>query len=167
MSIFPEKIVKTRGSDGTSFTSEIYSLENWANLGILGFAIAAFFILSFIPLLSALMLLLFCMDIDSDDKPYGLCIFGILISFYILVDINNGWIVSKILHFFYDKDKMHYVINLNLASLITCVVALIFSNTIFFMSAKNNFISFIYIAVIFFIAYLFSDAVLSNIIKLQ
>ena len=43
MSIFPEKIVKTRGSDGTSFTSEIYSLENWANLGILGFAIAAFF----------------------------------------------------------------------------------------------------------------------------
>jgi ABC-type Mn2+/Zn2+ transport system ATPase subunit len=59
------------------------------------------------------------------------------------------------------------VINLNLASLITCVVALIFSNTIFFMSVKNNFISFIYIGVIFFITYIFSDTVLTNIIKIH
>lgn len=167
MSIFPEKVVKTRGSNGTSFTSEIYSLESWTNLNILGFAIISFFVLSFIPLLAALMLLLFCIDIDSDNKPYFLCVLGILISFYILVDINNGWIISKIIIFFYDKQRMHYVISLNIASLITSVVLLIFSNTIFFMSVKNNFISFIYIAVIFFIAYIFSDTVLTNIIKIH
>jgi hypothetical protein len=169
MGILPEKIVRTRGKDSSDTISEIYTLDNWNNLGCMTILLipALFCFVVFIPAIPAILLLFYCFKIDLDDKPYYLCVIALFLSIYLLYDIHNDNIVSNTISFFYDKNEMHYVINFNFALAITSFIILIFSDFIFSLSGKNNFMSFILICLILLVTYFFSDAVLSSIIKLH
>lgn len=165
-SVLPEKIIRTRNSDGSKSNSEIYSLDNWLNLNvssILLIPLILIFII-FIPAISAFMLLSFCLKIDRKEKPIGLCIFGGLFSLYLLLDIHKGWILSTIIDFFYNKTEMPHVIYLNGATFITSFFVLLYSDSIFEKSGKSKFISFLYIAAITLFFYLLSSYKLNNII---
>lgn len=167
MNILPEKIVRTRGSDGTKHTSEIYSLEAWSNITFMGFIIVLFFLISFVPIFSAFMILLFCIDIDRDDKPYELCLLGLAVSAYLLIDISNGWLAAKTIRFFNDDNSISgYIVYLNGATLITTIILLISSNTIFNVSGKSNFLSFLIIGTITFFSYFVSMFIFDNVIKI-
>jgi hypothetical protein len=151
--IFPEKVVRTRSTGDGGFFSEIYSLETWANLGILGFCIALFFLTAISPLISSLLALLFCLDIDSDDKPIQLNIIGIILSVYLLVDINKEWVMSFLYNFVFNPQEFQNVIHINCASIFTNVLLLIFPNLIYNLAFKNKFICFLYVAIILLITY--------------
>jgi hypothetical protein len=168
MNILPEKIVRTKGSDGTRHTSEIYSLDNWLNLNISTILLipALLIFIVFIPAISAFMLLVFCIKIDKDPKPLGYCVLGLFISLYLILDIHKGMIVSTIIAFFYNATETHYVIYSNGATLLSNFIVLLFSNTIYTLSGKSNFVSFIYVALITFFSYLVSCFVFDNIIKI-
>jgi hypothetical protein len=166
MSLFPEKIVRTRGSDGTSFTSEIYSLETWTNITFMGFFVVLFFAMAIVPILSAIMILLFCIDIDRDSKPYGLPLLGLIISAYILIDIANNWPVGKVIRFLNDGKITDYIVYINGATLIGNLILLISADMIFKESGKSTFVSFLLMVIITFFAYLFSMFVFDNIIKI-
>lgn len=168
MSILPEKIVRTRGSDGTTHTSEIYSLDNWLNLNISTILLIPFLLIFivFIPALSAFMLLFFCLKIDRDPKPIGYCVSGILLSLYLILDIHKSMIISTIIAFFYNNAETHYVIYFNGATLLTNLIVLLFSDSIFNSSGKSNFLSFIIIGSITFFSYFASVFIFNNIIKI-
>lgn len=168
MSVLPEKIIRTRGEDGKSYTSEIFSLDNWLNLNISTILLipAILIFIVFIPAISAFMLLIFCFKIDRDPKPVGYCISGLLVSLYLILDIHKGMIVSTIVAFFYNATETHYVIYFNGATLLSNFIVLLFSNTLYTMSGKSNFISFIYIALVTFFSYMISCFVFNHIIKI-
>jgi hypothetical protein len=168
MSVLPEKIIRTRGEDGKNYTSEIFSLDNWLNLNVSTILLipAVLFFIFFIPAISAFMLLVFCLKIDRDPKPLGYCVSGLFVSLYLILDIHKGMIVSTIIAFLYNAKETHYVIYLNGATLLSNFIVLLFSNTIYTMSGKSNFISFIYIALITFFSYMVSCFVFNNIIKI-
>jgi hypothetical protein len=168
MNILPEKIVRTRGSDGTKHTSEIFSLDNWLNLNVSSILIIPFLFIFivFIPALSAFMLLFFCLNIDRESKPIGYCVSGILLSLYLILDIHNGMIISTVIAFFYNNTETHYVIYFNGATLLTNLFVLLFSNTIFNVSGKSNFLSFLIIGTITFFSYFVSMFIFDNVIKI-
>ena len=167
MSILPEKIVRSKGSNGTSFTSEIYSFETWSNITFMGFLIALFFGLASVPILSAFMILLFCIDIDIDEKPYGLCLLGLVVSAYLLIDIANGWPASKVIRFFNDDNSISgYIVYINGATLIGNIILLVSANTIFSISGKSSFVSLILMSLITFLSYFVSMFIFNHVIKI-
>lgn len=159
MSIFPEKVVRTRGTSDGGFFSEIYSLDSWVNLGLLGFCIALLFFIVGAPIISSVLVLLFCVDIDQYEKPHSLNIVGILLSVYLLIDIYKGWVMSFLFSFIFDSQDIEKIIYINCASIFTNLFVLIFADTIFNLSGKSNFISFIYISAILFISYQISSSI--------
>ena len=169
MGILPEKIIRTRGKGTSDTISEIYTLDNWNNLGCLTILLipALFCFVVFIPAIPAILLLFYCFKIDSDDRPYYLCVIALFLSIYLLYDIHNDYLASNTISFFYDNKEMSYVIYFNIASAITSFIVLLFTDFIFSASGKNNFISFIFIGGILFVSYLFSAAVFTNIIKIH
>lgn len=153
MSIFPEKIVRTRGTSDGGFISEVYTLEAWGNLGCLGICILLFIFTTVLPAVSAILALLFCIDIDRSDRPHSLNIIGILLSIYLLIDIHNDWVISFLFNVVFSPNEMERVIHINHASILTNILVLIFSDLIFNLSGKNNFVSFLIISAILFASY--------------
>jgi hypothetical protein len=151
--IFPEKVVRTRGTGDGGFFSEVYSLESWANLGLLGACIALFFLTAISPLISSFLALLFCIDIDQDEKPIQLNLIGILLSAYLLFDIYKGWVMSFLFNFIFNAEEVQNIIHINCASIFTNVLLLIFPNFVYYMAFNNRFLSFICVAITLFVTY--------------
>jgi len=165
MSFLPEKIVRTNNG-GTSIISEIYYLDSWVNLNLIGFFILLFFLVLLAPAIAALLLLFYCIDINSDET-IGLNIFGILISAYLIFDIHKNWFMKCLMSIIYDDKDMHQVVYFNGAMLLANLVGLIFREAIFDLAGRNKYLSFLYMVVISIFCYLISQFIFSNnIIKI-
>lgn len=153
MSILPEKIVRTRATSNGYF-SEIFSLENWVNLNIFWFIIIFLVFVFVSPGISAILLILFCIDIDQYEKPISLNIIAMLVSTYLLVDIHKKWIMSVFYMLFFDAKELQTIIRLNYSSLGSNLFVFVFAEELYNFAGQNKFISLIYILGLLFLGYL-------------
>ena len=153
MSILPEKIVRTTRT-GNGYFSEIFSLENWVNLNIFWFLVLLIVFVFISPAISAILLILFCIDIDQYEKPISLNIIGILVSTYLLFDIHKYWIMSIFYHMVFDAKEIENIIRFNYSSLGSNLFVLIFAEELYNFAGNNKFISLIYIMGLLFLGYL-------------
>lgn len=151
MSIFPEKVVRTRGSDGTSFISEIYSLDSWAEMGFWGIAFMIFFGTFISPFIGPLCLLMYCFEANS--KPIGLNMIGILFPLYLLIDIHNGWIISIIMISLFKKEEIPIIEYVSATSILLHICLLLWGNLMFNILGKNRIIFFLILSVFSLLAY--------------
>lgn len=151
MSIFPEKIVKTRGSDGTSFISEIYSLESWAEMGFWGISFMIFFGTFLSPFIGPLFILFYC--IEANRTPLALNVIGIFLPLYLLIDIHHGWLVSILMIPLFTHEQISLITYASATSILMHSVLLLIGDKLFNLCGKNRLILFIVICVATFIAY--------------
>lgn len=149
--IFPDEIVRTRGSDGTSYTSNVYSFETWKNLGFISILLILLTIAILGPVISVVFLILYAISIDK--RPIILPIIGLLISAYILVDMSNGWILSRMMSPFFNPQERLYMLYLNGGLVITNIILTLIGYEFYVISAGNKLLSFLYIAGITLVSY--------------
>jgi hypothetical protein len=161
-SIFPEKIIRTTGADGSKFTSQVYSFENWGNLSL----ISLFYFLGVLsvvaPFASAILLLFYVFSIDRIPSYCSHNFFGGLISLYLLIDIHKGWLFSVLIDIFTDPIEFKKVIYLQLGLLILHTILFFFGNVIYTFCFRNKFISFLVIAFMLYLTYNFSIFLIIN-----
>ncbi len=161
-SIFPEKIVRTTGSDGTSFTSQVYSFENWGNLSL----ISLFYFLAVVsliaPMASALFLLFYVFSIDRIPTFCSHNFFGGIIALYLLIDIHKGWIFSVLIDVFTEPDEFKTVINFQLGLLITHTLLFFLGEVVYNLCFRSKFISFLAVGAILYFSYLVSTFLIFN-----
>lgn len=163
--IFPEKIIRTTGEDGTSYTSRVYSLETWRNLGFLGVILMILLVALFGPIVPALFLLFYCIDIHRDPKLWNILAIGVAI--YMLIDLHNGWILSIIMSPFYNAKELIYVTYVCGAMILANIVVLFFGPVFYSISHGKKFLSFLYVVGVSIICYSISKYVFThNIIKI-
>lgn len=163
LNIFPEKIVKTRGTSG-GYMSEIYDINTWGNLGFIGIVFVLIIVAIFAPVFAGLILLYQC--ITKNDEDEGLNIFSILCSVYILFDLKKEWVISIIMMPFYDASERNEVVDINFCLILTNVVFLFFGGVIFNIVGKSRFIYFILVFGFAFFTYLFFGNLFNQIIKI-
>ena len=160
--IFPEKIVRTTGSDGTSFTSQIYSFENWGNLSLIGLFYFLAVLSVIAPMASGLLLLFYALSINRIPTFCSHNFFGGIIALYLLIDIHKGWIFSVLIDVFTDPDEFKMVINFQLALLITHTLLFFAGGIIYNFCLRSKFISFLAIGFMLYLSYFISMFLISN-----
>lgn len=151
LNIFPEKIVKTKDSNGNKYHSEVYTLEALANLnlfGILAICLIAGAILPFIPIV---FLLLYCLTAKDQDTKTGFVLTGLLMSLYLILDISNGWLISKLIALAYGN-KFKIIMPLSITTAIIGFMLLLFGKPLYDLTKRNLTLSFT-VAILFFITY--------------
>ena len=161
-SIFPDKIVRTTGSNGTSFTSQVYSFENWGNLSL----ISLFFFLGIVsviaPLASALFLVFYVFSIDRIPTFSSHNFFGGIIALYLLIDIHKGWIFSILIDMITEPDDFKKVVMFQLGLLITHTILFFGGGVVYNLCLRSKFISFLVIGAMLYLSYLISMFLISN-----
>ena len=160
--IFPEKIVKsTKTSSG--FFTEVYSLEAWSNLTLIKFILIILVFFLVLPFVSMILLLMFCHDMNRTEKPYGLLIISLLGSLYLLFDIANNFIVSTLISLFYNIEKLHSIVYLNMSVVLTSLILIFFSDEIFKICGSKRRLAAAFIAITLFLGYHLSIVISKNL----
>jgi hypothetical protein len=161
-SIFPEKIVRTTGSNGTSFTSQVYSFENWGNLSL----ISLFYFLAVLsviaPLASGLLLLFYALSIDRIPTFCSHNFFGGIVALYLLIDIHKGWIFSELIDVFTEPHEFNRVINFQLALLIIHTLLFFGGGVVYNLCLRSKFLSFLLIGAMLYLSYYISIFLIAN-----
>jgi len=161
-SIFPEKIVRTTGSNGTSFTSQVYSFENWGNLSL----ISLFYFLAVLsviaPLASGLLLLFYVLSIDRIPTFCSHNFFGGIVALYLLIDIHKGWIFSELIDVFTEPHEFNRVINFQLALLIIHTLLFFGGGVVYNLCLRSKFLSFLLIGAMLYLSYYISIFLIAN-----
>jgi hypothetical protein len=131
INLFPEKIVKTKDSEGKKYTSEVYRMDTIANLSMFSFLFIAIMVGVFLPLLPISLIVIYMLLINDRDSNMQYLIIGALISLYLFHDIENGWIASAFIQFAYGKKWMSLVYSTSLATTTLSMFLLFFGNTIY------------------------------------
>ena len=156
MEFLPEKIVRTTGNNdtnGTNLTSRVYSLEGWANISLVSiFGLMAFGSLMG-PLVSGLLVILYCVCVNEHSSPITFNIAGILISCYLILDFNKGWLVSLFLKIFLHNENLQMFSAVNSALLITHIFLLLLGRTFFTLLVKSRFILLLFTIGVAILAY--------------
>jgi hypothetical protein len=151
MSIFPEKIVRSSGSDGTSFISEIYSLESWAEMGFWGIAFMVFFGTFISPFIAPIFLLFYC--IEANKNPIGLNVIGIFLPMYLLIDMHKGWLISILMIPLFSHEEIQFIKYVSAASILMHILILLFGQLVYNLCGKSRIIFFVLICIASFFAY--------------
>ncbi len=164
MSIFPEKIVQTTGSDGTSFISQIYSLESWAEMGFWGIAFMTFFGTFLSPFIGPLFLLFYC--IEANNTPIGLNVIGIFLPLYLLIDISKGWLISILMIPLFTPEQILLIQYISATSILMHILILLFGQLVFTLCGKSKIILFIIMAATTVLAYPIGKYFITHNIKI-
>jgi hypothetical protein len=160
--IFPEKIVRTTGSDGSDFTSRIYSFENWGNLSLIGLFYFLAVLSVVAPLASGIFLLCYVLSIDRIPTFCSNNFFGGLVALYLLIDIHKGWIFSELIDVFTEPEEFKRVINFQLALLITHTFLFFGGSIVYNLCFRSKFISFLAIGFMVYLSYSIAIFLISN-----
>lgn len=141
--LFPEKIIKTRDSEGKSVFSEVYTFQSWGNLTILEWVFILIIGALVGPFFSLLLLVFYCLDAQKTPIIYN--VMGILASIYIILDINFDWFLTFVMKLIFTPKELHQIMCLNASLLITHSLLLFIGDSLFDVSGKNKFWLFIYL----------------------
>jgi hypothetical protein len=165
--IFPEKIIRTTGSDGSNFTSRIYSFENWGNLSLIGLGYFFAVLAVIAPFASLVLLLFYTLSIDRIPSYCSHNFFGGIFSLYLLFDIHKGWLLSVLIDIFTEPEEFKQVIYLQIGLLILHTLLFFFGNLVYTLCLRSKFISFLAISFMVYISYnLGMFLITNNIIKI-
>jgi hypothetical protein len=142
MSIFPERFVRTRNSDGSTSNSEIYTLESWSNLGCLGVTIVLFVLALIGPFLPAVILLYYSYKIIYDS--FFLPIVSFFVASYFLYDIHKKWIINDLICTIYSVDFLNDVKAIAISSIIISIAYIFWNNLFYKICFSNRFFFFIF-----------------------
>lgn len=136
LNIFPEKIVKTKDSNGNSYRSEVYSLEALANLNLIGFLIVCLILGAILPFISPICLLIYCFTAKGQETKSWPIVVGLLTSLYLIFDIKKEWLISKLIALAYG-DKFTMVMPLSVTSVIISLMLLFFGKPLYDITKRN------------------------------
>ena len=160
LNIFPEKIVKTKDSNGNKYHSEVYSLEALANLNLFGFLAISLLIGCFLPLIPVVLILIYCLSVNDEEDKTGILLISILMSTYFLFDISNDWLASAFMKFAYGK-KFRYIMPINITSVIINLVLILIGKSMYRIIKEKVIFSLI-IGILFLIIFLITKGIIEN-----
>lgn len=159
--LVPEKVVSTYGNDGSKHTSFVYSLESWATLNLFSIFAVIAFMLTFIPVASAIFLLFYLLRIHVRPLPNSHNLFGALASLYLLIDYHNGWVMSSLIGCFFSHQYQYLMLYANLALFFTNTI-LLFLGTTILGDSKSKIASILAVFILFIISFFISKGLIDN-----
>ena len=160
----PEKVVRTRGDGNGGYFSEIYTLESWTNLSLIGLFLVVFFIASLLPFVALILLLGYCSAIYDRQVPFWYNIFSLIASGYFLYDFHRGWYLSKFVKDFGSEGMLYFELNLNAGLILAHLVLLFIGSVIYDFVEKNNFLLTIVVGIMLFIFYHIGAGVVNSML---
>lgn len=160
--IEPEHVVVTKGSDGSSHTSFMYTLENWATVSSIGLIPAIFMMVVLPPLASAIFLLTYLILFDTRFLPKLFNLIGGLAALYLLIDYHNGWIISQIVGCFFSKKHQYWILYGNLALLILHTLLFFFGGVLVRCAGYEKNLAIAYIGLLGYLLYLVSRVIIDH-----
>lgn len=131
--------------------SEVFTLENYANLGMLQIIFFGAICLVAVPIITPFLILAYIIDAEFHKTDF--LIGGAGISLYMLVDWRKEWILS-IFHFaLFDKEEQMRAAGLAGASVLICVGYLMIGDLLFTLCGRNRFLFLLLTAAIYLGAY--------------
>lgn len=128
MNFTPKNVFEGENSDGTTFTMAEWDFNTLANLqiGSLFLMLIAGSLLS--TIISPILLIMCVLTITGRVKVIN--IMGIVIGIYFLIDYKNDWLCFGILKMFLEPSQLKIVFAMNVASLGTHILFLVFGKII-------------------------------------
>lgn len=160
--IFPEKVVKTTGSNGTSYTSDVYSFEAWTNITLIYLVCMLIFIGISAPFTAAIFMIFYCRRINVKPVPTSHNLFGALAAIYMLVDYHFHWFFSEVIKLFFSHDNFMRVLYLNLALAIMHIILLLTGDGISKLADDNRGVATAYVIFFTILAYRLAIALIDN-----
>jgi len=144
----PKNVFKGTNSDGSRFTAREYDFETFAHLEFGSLVLTLFGGAILGVFLAPLLFVLAVLSFDGYSK-IKFWITGI-ISAYVLFDFSHGWLMLRLLDFFFSESSLNTLFAVNTGVLIGCI-GVILIGRVLRESLGNAYI--IAILVIFFIGF--------------
>ncbi len=151
LNITPKNVFKGTNSDGTKFTINEWDFGTLANLNIASLFVT-FIGCVFLCSIAPFIFFIICV-FTINGRPQILNILGILFSAYFLIDCYKGWIGTLTLNIVCDESQMKFMIGLNVACLITHLIFLFLTKTLYEYSVGEKLIYFLILMCIFVFSY--------------
>jgi hypothetical protein len=161
---FASHVIKTKNSDGTTTTSEIFSMEAIANQNLLTIFIGLAIIGLFAPFFSILLAVIYV--VLSDEGPKLLSLIGVAGCVYLLYDIKHEWLGSLFLGLWSTQGEMDFYIKLTMSMLLVHVVHLLFGNILYELAFREKVVFFFYTFAIWGLSYFGAIFILTHFIKI-
>lgn len=160
--IEPEHVVVTKGDDGTTHTSFVYSLENWATISMIGLVPSVVMMIVAPPIASAFLLLVYLFSFDGKHILRGVNIIGALAALYVLIDYHNGWFVSQLVGCFFSKEHQYWMLYCNLTMLILHAILYLFGASLVRLASFEKGIWMAYVLFLMLIIYQISKVIINH-----
>ena len=133
--------------------SEVFTLENYANLEMLQIILILGFFLVLIPIVTPFLVLIYIIDAEYEKNDFLWV--GAGVSLYMLIDWRKEWILS-IFHFIlFNKEEQMRAASLAGASVLICSGFLMFGGLLFSLCGRNRLLFLLLSAAIYLGAYFF------------
>jgi len=160
--IEPEHVIVTKGDDGLSHTSFMYTLENWGTISMIGLVPIIFLTIILPPIVSAIFLLLYLISFNDRVQPKAMNIIGGLVALYLLIDYHNGWFISQIIGCFFSKGYQLWMLYINLTLLMLHTILFFFGGTLAKLSGGEKNLSIVLILSLGYLLHLVSRVIIDH-----
>lgn len=127
--LLPEKVLRTQNQDGSTTRSELYTWDADVNRQMYPILTLLVVGIVFAPFLSTLLLVMYCWEIQRN--PIHFNILAIVVSIYLLVDINHGWFLSMIMDWSTSHNIIVKIVYLNGAMILLNLIVIFVGSTIY------------------------------------
>jgi apolipoprotein N-acyltransferase len=126
---FPKNIFRGKNADGSKFTVKEYDFETIAHLDF-----ARGFLMLFSGAIIGVFLapLLFVLSVLSFDGFSKIKFWVVmLISGYVLFDFTHGWLMLRLLDFFFEEPSLNVLFAINTGVFVSCIVMILVGSLLY------------------------------------